>query len=108
MATKSRSRTRPSSRSSMQSDMRENMERGSGDEMRGQNGSGLRGTRNLSRGIHVTAEMPDPRVARIIIDIEWQHLASRFAHKVGQKIKRRMNGTQRARSTRARTPRSSA
>jgi hypothetical protein len=56
---------------------------------RGVNG-GMRGAmRDLKNGIHVTAEMPDPKVARITIDIEWQHLVSRVARTVRQQIKKR-------------------
>jgi hypothetical protein len=56
---------------------------------RGANG-GMRGAmRDLKNGIHVTAEMPDPKVARITIDIEWQHLVSRVARTVRQQIKKR-------------------
>jgi hypothetical protein len=56
------------------------------DDMQG----GKHGLRKMiSDGVRVTAEMPDPRVARITIDIDWQNLVSRVAREVGQKIKRR-------------------
>jgi len=52
--------------------------------------SGKHGLRKMiSEGVRVTAEMPDPRVARITIDIDWQNLVSRVAREVGKKIKRR-------------------
>lgn len=54
---------------------------------------GMRGAlQDLKKGIHVTAEMPDPKVARITIDIEWQHLVSRVAREVGRTVKRRVSG----------------
>lgn len=59
-----------------------------------ENGGSREGTANrgglrkmISDGIRVTAEMPDPRMARITIDIDWQHLVSRVAREVGRKIK---------------------
>jgi len=56
------------------------------DDMQG----GKHGLRKMiSDGVRVTAEMPDPRVARITIDIDWQNLVSRVAREVGKKIKRR-------------------
>jgi hypothetical protein len=71
--------------------MRENMGGGSNDDMRSSTGGGMRGKmKDLTRGIHVSAEMPDPKVARITIDIDWQHLAARFAHKVSRQIKKRV------------------
>jgi len=71
--------------------MRENMGGGMNHDMRDDDRGGLRsGMRTLSRGIHVSAEMPDPKVARITIDIDWQHLAARFAHKVSRQIKKRV------------------
>ncbi|HET6463906.1 MAG TPA: hypothetical protein VFH33_08915 [Candidatus Krumholzibacteria bacterium] len=48
---------------------------------------------DLKKGIHVTAEMPDPKVARITIDIEWQHLVSRVAKTVRQQITKHGRGT---------------
>ena len=56
--------------------------------------------RDLKKGIHVTAEMPDPKVARITIDIEWQHLVSRVA----KTVRHRISGG--ARKTTRTTPRS--
>jgi hypothetical protein len=50
-----------------------------------------RAGRSLASGIHVSAEMPDPRTARITIDIDWENLVSRVAHKVGRKLKGRSN-----------------
>jgi hypothetical protein len=57
---------------------------------------------DLKKGIHVTAEMPDPKVARITIDIEWQNLVARVARTVGRKVKRRVSGG-RSSSRRARS-----
>ena len=76
---------------------------GKQDNMRDDNRGLMRG---LAKGIHVSAEMPDPRVARITIDIDWQNLVARVARKVGRKVKGRMGGaghTRRA-SSRRRAP----
>jgi uncharacterized alkaline shock family protein YloU len=62
--------------------------------------------RDLKNGIHVTAEMPDPKVARITIDIDWQHLVSRVARTVRQKIKKRGGRTAPSPRRTARTRRS--
>ncbi|HXS09622.1 MAG TPA: hypothetical protein VN852_06535 [Candidatus Krumholzibacteria bacterium] len=85
MATKTRSSS-TASRSTMQRD-REPM---SGTMRRDDMQGGKHGLRKMiSDGVRVTAEMPDPRVARITIDIDWQNLVSRVAREVGKKIKRR-------------------
>ena len=85
MATKTRSSS-TASRSTMQRE-REPM---SGSMRRDDMESGKHGLRKMiSEGVRVTAEMPDPRVARITIDIDWQNLVSRVAREVGKKIKRR-------------------
>jgi hypothetical protein len=60
------------------------------DDMQSRSGSHRAG-RSLASGIHVSAEMPDPRTARITIDIDWENLVSRVAHKVGRKLKGRSN-----------------
>jgi hypothetical protein len=67
--------------------------------MRDENRGGLRG---LAKGIHVSAEMPDPRIARITIDIDWQNLVARVARKVGRKVKGRMSGAGHTRRTSSR------
>jgi hypothetical protein len=59
--------------------------------------------RTLSEGIRVTAEMPDPKVARITIDIDWQHLVSRVARTVGRRIKKRTAHSSPTRRTRTST-----
>ena len=86
MATKTRSSS-TASRSTMQRDrepMSGTMRR---DDTQGATRGGLR--KMIGEGVRVTAEMPDPRVARITIDIDWQNLVSRVAREVGKKIKRR-------------------
>ena len=85
MATRTRSSS-TASRSTMQRE-REPM---SGSMRRDDMQGGKHGLRKMiSEGVRVTAEMPDPRVARITIDIDWQNLVSRVAREVGKKIKRR-------------------
>ena len=85
MATRTRSSS-SASRSTMQRE-REPM---SGSMRRDDMQGGKHGLRKMiSDGVRVTAEMPDPRVARITIDIDWQNLVSRVAREVGKKIKRR-------------------
>lgn len=94
--------TRGSSRGNMRSSLRDNMTGGSNDDIRNSAGGGMRGKmRDLARGIHVSAEMPDPKVARITIDIEWQSLAARFAHKVSRQIKKRVAHNKRSTRTTA-------
>lgn len=85
-----RTRSNPSSRMSRGGD-HDNMNGGSREGMSSENRGGLR--RTLSDGIHVTAEMPSPKVARITIDIDWQHLVSRVARTVRHKIKKRTGRT---------------
>ena len=98
MATKTRSSS-TASRSTMQRE-REPM---SGSMRRDDMESGKHGLRKMiSDGVRVTAEMPDPRVARITIDIDWQNLVSRVAREVGKKIKRRGGRTASSRSTSSR------
>ena len=105
MATKTRSSS-TASRSTMQRE-REPM---SGSMRRDDMQGGKHGLRKMiGEGVRVTAEMPDPRVARITIDIDWQSLVSRVARKVGKKIKGRgsRNASSRSTSSRRRSSRSS-
>ena len=105
MATRTRSSS-SASRSTMQRE-REPM---SGSMRRDDMQGGKHGLRKMiSDGVRVTAEMPDPRVARITIDIDWQSLVSRVAREVGRKIKRRGGGAASSRptSSRRRSSRSS-
>ena len=53
-------------------------------------------------GVRVKAEMTEPRVARIVIEIDWEELAARMARKVGRGIKRRVAGG--SRQTRRTSP----
>jgi len=104
-------RTRSSSTAS-----RDNMQRErepmSGTMRRDDTDGGHRGglRKMISEGVRVTAEMPDPRVARITIDIDWQSLVSRVARQVGRKIKHRGDRTassRRSSSSRRRSARAS-
>ena len=116
MATRSRSNTRSQASRSSSSERMQDPSRGSyDDDMNGSSregmssgGGGLRKT--ISEGVRVTAEMPDPRVARITIDIDWQKLVARVARTVGRKVKGRgsRTATSRRSTTRRRTSRSSA
>ncbi len=85
MATRTRSST--ASRSNMQRERESMSNSAERDDMPGGHRGGLR--KMIADGVRVTAEMPDPRVARITIDIDWQSLVSRVARKVGRKIKSR-------------------
>jgi hypothetical protein len=90
----------------MRDDYDDGMNGGSSEELRIGNRSGLH--RDIAEGIRVSAEMPNSRVARITIDIDWQHLVSRVARTVGRKIKnRREHGTAPSRRSTARARRSS-
>src|SRR4030095_11819114 len=72
--------------------------------------SGTRGglRRQISEGIRVSAEMPNPKVARITIDVDWQHLVSRVARTVRRRLKNRSGPPARALSTAARPRRPGA
>lgn len=104
MATKTRSSSASRSRTQGEREpMSDTMRR---DDMQGGTRGGLR--KMISEGVRVTAEMPDPRVARITIDIDWQRLVSRVARQVGKKIKRRGGRTASSRTgSRRRSSRSS-
>ena len=41
-------------------------------------------------GVRVKAEMTEPKVARIVIEIDWEELAAKMARRVGRGIKRRV------------------
>ena len=94
MATRARNNTRTSRGATRAGSYGVGSDTGAGsrDETRGGNSGGMR---SLAKGIHVTAEMPDPKVARITIDIEWANLVARVAQKVGRRIKRRAAGQSR-------------
>jgi hypothetical protein len=95
--------TRRSTSSSRSSGGTQRYDRGTNggrqDDMHGENRGGLRG---LAKGIHVSAEMPDPRVARITIDIDWQNLVARVARTVRRKVKQRASGAGHTRRTSSR------
>ena len=60
--------------------------------------------REIAEGIRVSAEMPNSKVARITIDIDWQHVVSRVARTVRRKIKNgRSSGGQSGRGTGSRS-----
>jgi len=83
-------RTRSSSSTAARGTVQREREPMSGTMRRDDMQGGKHGLRKMiSDGVRVTAEMPDPRVARITIDIDWQNLVSRVAREVGKKIKRR-------------------
>jgi len=42
-------------------------------------------------GVRVKAEMTEPKVARIVIEIDWEELAGKMARAAGRRIKRRIN-----------------
>ncbi len=95
MATRTRRKS-----SEMSHDEHDGMNGGSGEH------HGL--TKKISDGIRVTAEMPDPRVARITIDIDWQHLVARVARKMGRKITGRSSSSRSRASSTRRSSRSKA
>jgi hypothetical protein len=51
-------------------------------------------------GVHATAEMVNPKVARITIEIDWQQFAARAAKSVGRGLRKRLRAKQ-TRSTRS-------
>ena len=102
MATRTGSTTRSSSRStadrrgsqsSTRDDYDDAMNDGSPEEFRTGHRSGVH--RDIAEGIRVSAEMPNSKVARITIDIDWQHVVSRVARTVRRKIKNRSGRSER-------------
>ena len=88
------------------SNYRDDSDLGSREGMSSGTRGGLR--RQVSEGIRVSAEMPNAKVARITIDVDWQHLVSRVARTVRRRIKNRSAPAGRTRSTAARPRRSRA
>jgi len=75
----------------MRDDYDDDMDGGSPEESRSGHRSGLH--REIAEGIRVSAEMPNSKVARITIDIDWQHVVSRVASTVRKKIKNGRSGS---------------
>jgi hypothetical protein len=60
------------------------------------------------KGIRVKAQMSDPQVARILIEIDWETLIARVAKKMGRGIKKRTAGRSGRTGRTGRTRRASA